>query len=163
MKTRYRPSGLLRSMFWAAALCAPMAVEAAPPAGPQIEKGRYLVRIGGCNDCHTPGYGPSGGKVAEQDWLVGDRVMGFSGPWGTTYASNLRLLVAGMTEQQWLALARKEMRPPMPWVSLHHMKQDDLKAIYRFIVSLGPKGEPAPAYRPPGQAHQGPAVVFPAP
>src|SRR5215510_10111310 len=22
----------------------------------QIDAGRYLVKIGGCNDCHTPGY-----------------------------------------------------------------------------------------------------------
>jgi hypothetical protein len=22
----------------------------------QIERGRYLVKIGGCNDCHTVGY-----------------------------------------------------------------------------------------------------------
>lgn len=119
------------------------------------------MRIGGCNDCHTPGYGPSGGKVAEQDWLVGDK-LGFSGPWGTTYPSNLRLLVAGLTERQWLALVQTEMRPPMPWPSLHGMQQDDLKAIYRYIAWLGPKGEPAPAYLPPGSVPPAPVVVFPA-
>lgn len=26
-----------------------------------LERGRYLVVVGGCNDCHTPGYGESGG------------------------------------------------------------------------------------------------------
>ncbi len=25
-------------------------------AGSQAERGKYLVTIGGCNDCHTPGY-----------------------------------------------------------------------------------------------------------
>ena len=39
---------------------------------PQVERGRYLVRITGCNDCHTAGYAPSGGKVPEAQWLTGD-------------------------------------------------------------------------------------------
>lgn len=163
MKTCFLAHRPLRHALWAAAvLCASHAAQAAP-ATDQIERGRYLVRIGGCNDCHTPGFAPSGGKTAEKDWLVGDRTMGFSGPWGTTYATNLRLLVAGMSEKQWLAMAKTQMRPPMPWPSLHQMRQDDLKALYRYIAWLGPQGEPAPAYLPPGQTPQGPVVVFPAP
>lgn len=172
MKISPRSNRLARSMLWAVAACMPVVVQAAPPpakagqetpaAARQAERGRYLVLITGCNDCHTPGYGASGGKVAEQDWLVGD-TLGYSGPWGTTYPTNLRLLAAGMTEAQWLALAgQKKMRPPMPWPSLHAMQQDDLKAIYRYITRLGPKGKPAPAYLPPGSKPRGPAVVFPA-
>ena len=171
MKTCLPANRLLRPILWTIAMCVPLAALASPsgpPADPasastarQIERGRYLVRVTGCNDCHTPGYGASGGKVAEQDWLVGD-TLGYSGPWGTTYASNLRLRVAGMTERQWLALAgQAKMRPPMPWPSLHAMQQEDLKAIYRYIVRLGPKGKPAPAYLPPGNSPPGPAVVFP--
>jgi mono/diheme cytochrome c family protein len=29
---------------------------AAQAAEPDIERGKYLVTLGGCNDCHTPGY-----------------------------------------------------------------------------------------------------------
>jgi mono/diheme cytochrome c family protein len=25
-------------------------------AASQVDAGRYLVKIGGCNDCHTPGF-----------------------------------------------------------------------------------------------------------
>ncbi len=57
---------------------------------PQQERGRYLVRIAGCNDCHTPGYAESGGLLPEARWLVGDK-LGWHGPWGTTYPTNLRL------------------------------------------------------------------------
>ncbi|MGZ5846438.1 MAG: cytochrome C [Ramlibacter sp.] len=136
---------------------------AAPPSEPTIAAGRYLVKLAGCNDCHTPGYGATGGKVPEPDWLVGDK-LGWQGPWGTTYPANLRLLVSQMSEDQWLAMARhKEMRPPMPWFTLRDMKQEDLRAVYRFIRFLGPKGEPAPAYLPPGAQPQGPVVAFPAP
>ena len=47
-----------------------------------IERGRYLSKIGGCNDCHTPGYLFSEGKVPEKLWLTGDR-FGWRGPWET--------------------------------------------------------------------------------
>jgi hypothetical protein len=55
-----------------------------------------------------------------------------------------------MDEQAWLARARQPMRPPMPAPSLQAMSDDDLRAIYRYLRSLGAKGEPAPAYVPPG-------------
>jgi mono/diheme cytochrome c family protein len=128
-----------------------------------IERGRYLVKIAGCNDCHTAGYAQAGGLVPEDEWLKGDR-LGWRGPWGTTYAGNLRHFVADMTEDQWLQLARTaQYRPPMPWFILRDMKEKDLVAMYRFIRHLGPGGEPAPAWVPPDQEPEGPYVQFPAP
>ena len=134
----------------------------APPApAQQVERGRYLVRIGGCNDCHTPGYAVAGGDAPDQRWLVGDR-LGMQGPWGTTYPSNLRLLLPSMTEQQWVAYARAmQPRPPMPWFNVRAMSDADLRAIYAFVQSIGPAGEPAPAALPPGAAASGPVVRWP--
>ncbi|HEY9097890.1 MAG TPA: c-type cytochrome [Thiobacillus sp.] len=114
-----------------------------------VRHGRYLIQISGCNDCHTPGYMEKDGKIAEADWLVGD-TMGWQGPWGTTYPSNLRLLVQKLDEKGWLARTRQTMRPPMPSPSLHAMTDADLKAIYHYVRSLGAKGQLAPAYVPPG-------------
>ncbi|MDO9447941.1 MAG: cytochrome C [Candidatus Nitrotoga sp.] len=114
-----------------------------------IRHGRYLIQISGCNDCHTAGYMQNDGKVAEADWLTGD-AMGWQGPWGTTYAANLRLLVQSMDEKTWVARARLPMRPPMPSPSLRAMSDADLKAIHRYIKSLGAKGQPMPHYVPPG-------------
>lgn len=114
-----------------------------------IRHGRYLIQISGCNDCHTAGYMQKDGQVAESEWLTGD-ALGWQGPWGTTYPSNLRLLVQNMDEKAWLVRARQPMRPPMPSPSLRAMSEADLKAIYRYVRSLGAKGEPAPAYVPPG-------------
>ena len=48
-----------------------------------IERGRYVVKIGGCNDCHTPGYVQANGAVPEATWLIGD-TLGYRGPWGTS-------------------------------------------------------------------------------
>ena len=99
------------------------------PIDPQIERGRYVVSIAGCNDCHTPGFAPRNGQVEEAQWLTGD-ALGWRGPWGTTYASNLRLFMQGIDEQQWLRLARTlETRPPMPWFNLRRMSEADLRAM----------------------------------
>ena len=133
----------------------------AAPARGSVERGRYLTKVAGCNDCHTPGYSASGGKVPESKWLTGDS-LGWAGPWGTTYPANLRLALAKMNERQWVEYAHKtQMRPPMPWFALRDMSEDDLRAIYRFVRHLGPAGEPAPAYVPRGQTAKGPAIRFP--
>ncbi len=125
------------------------------------ERGRYLVKIAGCNDCHTPGYAETGGKIPEKDWLTGDS-MGWRGPWGTTYASNLRLYMQLLSEDQWVKIAHTaQFRPPMPWFALHDMTERDLRAIYRFIKNMGPAGKPAPAYIPPEKEPQGPYILFP--
>jgi hypothetical protein len=77
-----------------------------------VERGRYLVTVGGCNDCHTPmKMGPNGPEPDESRQLAGHPEgitlpagppppmpwmwMGsatntaFRGPWGTSYAINL--------------------------------------------------------------------------
>src|SRR5499433_3349772 len=121
-----------------------------------LERGRYLVKIAGCNDCHTPSYAEKAGKVPETQWLTGDQ-LGWRGPWGTTYAVNLRLYMQNFSEDQWVKKAKTvESRPPMPWFTLHEMTEQDLRAIYKLIRYLGPAGEPAPAFVPPGQEPKGP-------
>ena len=140
------------------ACSAPAATEttAAKPAGLSSEaellaRGEYLVRIAGCNDCHTPAYAERGGEVPKQEWLVGSP-LGFSGPWGTTYAANLRMKVAEMDEAGWLKYtADLRTRPIMPDFAIRAMHEDDRRALYRFIKSLGPGGQKAPEYLPPGQ------------
>lgn len=114
-----------------------------------VERGRYLVGVGACHDCHTPGFNEAAGKVPRSQWLIGSTV-GFQGPWGTSYPVNLRLYVQNLSEAQWLARVRQPMRPPMPWFNLRDMNDNDLVAMYRFMRSLGPIGEPAPVAAAPG-------------
>lgn len=124
-----------------------------------VARGRYLVTIGGCNDCHTHGYIQQGGAVPEKDWLTGSSI-GYQGPWGTTYPTNLRLVAASMGEAEWVGNARKERLPPMPWFNLREMTDPDLKAVYAYIRSLGSPGVPAPAYVAPGGKVNTPYLVF---
>jgi len=152
-------------MFVVLSLVACAASAAEPPAGKlsaQAARGRYLVQIAGCNDCHTHGYAESGGKIEESKWLTGDE-LGWRGPWGTTYPANLRLTVKNMTADQFVILARSPLRPPMPWFNLRDMQDGDVKAIYAYLKHLGPAGEPAPAYVPPDKTPAGPFVKFPEP
>jgi len=159
---------LKRSLAAAFALTtasAAVAQSAAPSgqakSGPLIERGRYLISIAGCNDCHTPGYIAASGKVDEKLWLTGD-TLGWRGPWGTTYATNLRLYMQHHTEASWLKAARTfRPRPPMPWFNVHAMTDQDLRAIYQYIRALGPAGQAVPAYVPPNQKPAGPIVQFP--
>lgn len=143
------------------AITTALAAEKASTAGAKsIAHGRYLVKITGCNDCHTAGYAQVGGEIPERAWLTGD-VLGFRGPWGTTYPTNLRLLVQGMTEDEWVVMAKKlKTRPPMPWFTMNEMTDADLRSIFRYIRHLGPAGNPAPAYLPPHQEPHTPFIVF---
>jgi mono/diheme cytochrome c family protein len=119
------------------------------------------VSIAGCNDCHTPNFPMKGGEVPESEWLTGD-ALGWRGPWGTTYASNLRIYMQGLTEEQWIKTAKTlQARPPMPWFNVRRMSTTDLRAIYRYVRHLGPAGKPAPAYVPPDKTPQQPYVQFP--
>lgn len=148
------------------AAAAPATAETAPvaehiTAASTVDAGRYLVKIGGCNDCHTPGFAMTGGaSPTESEWLTGDGV-GFSGPWGVSYPANLRLSFQNMDEAQFIEMSRAgQGRPPMPWPSLQAMSDKDLKAIYAYIKSLGPKGEMAPAALSPGVAPDRPHIPF---
>jgi mono/diheme cytochrome c family protein len=148
---------VLGAIAWAWIMLVSTVASAAEPA--QLARGKYLVTIGGCNDCHTPGYMEKGPAVPENQWLTGVPV-GFQGPWGTTYPANLRLVVKDMTEAQWVQHARQERMPPMPWFNLARMTDADLKAVYAYIRSLGAPGERAPAYVAPGGKVNTPYFVF---
>ncbi len=113
-----------------------------------ISRGRYVVLVSHCNNCHTAGYAGREGAVPEAQWLMGNPV-GWRGRSGTVYAINLRLFMQDLSEQDWLRIARDgRARPPMPWWSLRDMSDADLRAMYHYIRSLRPAGTPAPGALP---------------
>jgi len=124
-------------------------------AASAIEAGRYLVMAGGCNDCHTPGFMEKG-TAPESEWLTGVPV-GWRGPWGTTYPSNLRLFVQETPEDLFLQILRtRKANPPMPWSTVNVLSEQDARALYRYIKSLGVRGERMPAALGPGDEPKGP-------
>lgn len=127
----------------------------------QVSRGKYLIKIGGCNDCHTPGYAVNGGAIAEDKWLIGDS-LGFRGPWGTTYASNLRKYFSNLTEDEWVTKAKfLRTRPNMPWWIVNAMTEDDSRAVYKYVTSLQLVVNYVPTYVPPSDMPKMPYVQWP--
>ena len=156
-----------KSMRWttlvpALVLCA-ISAPAMSTEEASAERGRYLVIIGGCNDCHTANYSLKEGDVPETEWLKGDP-LGWHGPWGTTFAINLRLRLHEMTEDEWTEFAKTfKTRPPMPWFNIHAMSEADIRSLYKYITSFEDLGEPMPEALPPGAEPTGPYIDFPSP
>jgi mono/diheme cytochrome c family protein len=146
-------------------LLAGLAVSTAAAADPaQVERGRYMVVTGHCNNCHTAGYAQKEGNVPENAWLLGSGAQGWRGPWGTTYASNLRVNAHAMSEDAWVGYMKTfKARPPMPWWSVRATSEPDLRAMYQYIRQLGPAGEPAQPYLPPDREPKPPFILYPMP
>jgi mono/diheme cytochrome c family protein len=130
----------------------PSIVHAADPA--TIARGKYLVTIAGCNDCHTPGY--FFGKPDMARFLGGSDV-GFEMPGlGTFVGANLTpdkaTGLGNWTDAQVVAALQKGERPDgrmlapiMPWHAFASLTKQDVDAIVAFLRSL-----PAVANKVPG-------------
>ncbi|MBB4003715.1 cytochrome C [Aurantimonas endophytica] len=145
--------------FAAACAALPTLPASAGDAGPSVERGHTVAIVSGCHDCHSAGYMESG--ALDPATALAGAGLGFRGPWGTTYASNLRLVAAERDESEFVEHLRTlKTRPPMPYFNLHAMPEADMRSLYLYIRSLGEPGEPAPAAVPPGEEPTTPYIVF---
>lgn len=126
------------------------AVSLASPAfatGAQAERGRYLVIIAGCSDCHTPR--ALLGAPDMKRYLGGSDV-GFSIPGqGAFVGENLtpdkETGLGGWTSEQIVAAIRtgktpagRNLSPVMPYAAFSHLTDADAQAIVAFLQSLPP-------------------------
>ena len=126
-----------------------------------LERGKYMIVTGHCNNCHTDGYSAKSGNIPESKWLLGNSV-GWRSKIGTTFAPNLRIYAQSIPLQGWISVAKNSRaRAPMPWWSLSDTSEEDLTAMYAYIISLGPVGLPAPSFLPPDQIPPPPYNVLP--
>ena len=110
-----------------------------------VERGLQVSIVGGCHDCHTEGYSETEGKIDPEKALMGSSV-GWRGPWGTTYATNLRIDASVMSERGFVGMLKRiRTSPPMPWYNLRAMEESDMQSLYQYIRSLGKHGKPAPS------------------
>jgi mono/diheme cytochrome c family protein len=133
----------------------------------QIQRGKYLVTLGLCTDCHTPGY--FFGKPDANRYLGGSEV-GFEIPGlGVFHGPNLtpdRDTGLG----QWSADdivraiqtgARPDGRvlaPIMPWHAFAQLTGEDAQSIAAFLKSLPPVSNKVPG--PFGPAETPTSFVF---
>jgi mono/diheme cytochrome c family protein len=136
------------------ALCWLAAPAAADEA--QLARGRYLVGIAGCSDCHTPG-----GMLGSPDMkrYLGGSDVGFSIPTqGVFVGSNLtpdkETGLGQWTTEQIVTAIRKGKRPDgselsgvMPSASFSRLTDEDAFAIAAFLQSLPPAKNKVQNYR----------------
>ncbi|MEH2513829.1 mono/diheme cytochrome c family protein [Nitrobacteraceae bacterium AZCC 1564] len=113
----------------------------------KVERGRYLVQLGACNDCHTPGY--LFGKPDMSRFLGGSDV-GFEVPgMGTFVGPNLtpdkETGLGNWTTEEIVTVLQTGVRPdgrmlapPMPWRAYANLTKDDVLAIVSYLKSLPP-------------------------
>jgi cytochrome c553 len=143
----------------------------AKPTAAVLERGKKLATFGGCVDCHTPGALYGAPDFTRQ--LSGSE-LGWSGPWGTSYARNLTPDLEtglGYYKEHEIILALKSgkrldgkpMLPPMPWQNIANLSDADMHALVAYLQSLPPVAHQVPEALPPGQTPTGSVLTFPAP
>ena len=132
------------------ALSSTAAVAADPAA---IARGKYLVTIASCHDCHTPGYFL--GKPDMARYLGGSDV-GFELPrLGIFHGPNLtpdkETGLGNWTDAQVLKALQTGTRPDgrvlapiMPWHAFAQLTKQDADAIVAFLRSVPPVSHKAP-------------------
>ncbi|HVT55491.1 MAG TPA: cytochrome c [Xanthobacteraceae bacterium] len=122
-------------------------VTAASAQTAEIKRGKYLVTLGNCNDCHTPGH--FFGKP-DKARLLGGSEVGFEIPGlGTFYGPNLtpdRETGLGQWSAEDIVKAIRTgerpdgriLAPIMPWQAFANLTDADAHAIAAFLKSLPP-------------------------
>ena len=136
-----------------------------------VVRGRYLVTIMSCNDCHTPGYFYGAPDTMRR--LSGSDV-GWVGPWGVVHARNLTPDSTGIgswTKEQIVHALRtgntpdgSQLAPIMPWMNYSSiLDEDDAMAIAAYLKSLPPIAHKNLDRIPPDQKPTGANITFPPP
>lgn len=95
-------------------------------------------------------------------WTMTDKHLGaWVGMWGISYASNITpdkaTGIGTMTEDMFMKTVRegkymgvgRPLLPPMPWEVLRNKTDQDLKAIYAYLMSIKPIHNQVPQPTPP--------------
>jgi len=142
-----------------AAFLAATSAVAALAADPRVERGKYLVEIGGCTDCHTPGnfFGHP-----DMTRYLGGSDVGFAIPGhGVFVPPNLTPdketgLGTWTAEQVVAAITTGErpdgrvLVPSMPWRNYAHLTKYDALAIAAYLKTLPPVSNKVPGPFGPG-------------
>ena len=156
----------------------------------KVQRGKYLVdTLGACGHCHTPRAGaeynmdmylaghPANAPYPRYDFsmmqrgifiLTSPQMSAFSGPFGTSFASNLtpdnETGLGEWTEQMFIDALRtghhqgdannRKIFPPMPTKHYAQMNDADLKAIWAYLRTIKPvKNEVSPPLNQRGRPY----------
>src|SRR5690242_16507609 len=157
---RSAPEGQMRiiAKLASAAIVAALGVASFQARAGDAARGKYLVTIMGCNDCHTPGY--FFGKPDMARFLGGSEV-GFEIPGlGIFHGPNLtpdkETGLGGWTDAQVVAAITtgkrpdgRELAPIMPWHAFANPTKEEVGGIVAFLRTI-------PAVKNKGPGPSGP-------
>jgi mono/diheme cytochrome c family protein len=135
-----------------------LALSSAPTAAslaadPAVERGKYLVTIAGCHDCHTPGYFLGKPDMAR---FLGGSDVGFEMPGlgvfvGPNLTPDKATGLGAWTDEQIRTALQKGARPDgrmlapiMPWHAFASLTRQDTDAIIAFLRSVPPIANKVP-------------------
>jgi mono/diheme cytochrome c family protein len=163
----------MRRYAFATALVSAAVALAVPPAqadDAQIARGKYLVIVAGCSDCHTPG--ALLGAPDMKRYLGGSDV-GFAIPGaGVFVGQNLtpdkETGLGAWTDEQVIAALRtgktpdgRALSPVMPYPALSHLTDGDAQAIVAFLKSLSAVSNKVENFGPNEKVTVGVSAVLP--
>ena len=123
----------------------------------QITRGKYLVTLGGCNDCHTPGYFFGNPDMSR---FLGGSDVGFEIPGqgvfvGPNITPDKKTGIGSWTPEQIVKAGERPdgrtLAPIMPWHAFATLTADDARAIAAFLQSLNPVSNQIPGPFKPGE------------
>lgn len=114
-----------------------------PDLSTPVSRGKYLVTIAGCTDCHTPQ--KKGQPIPGLDFAGGFEL---KGPWGTVASANITPDATGISyydENLFVETIRtgyvkgaRKINQIMPWRLFRNMTDEDLKAVFAYLRTLQP-------------------------
>src|SRR5215813_11247138 len=108
-----------------------------PDTSTPVNRGKYLVEVAGCSDCHTP---QKRGQPLPGMKFAGGSV--FEGPWGRVAAANITPDPTGVSydnEAMFASALRagytkgRALNQIMPWASYRNLTDPDLLAIFSYL------------------------------
>lgn len=135
----------------------PRPLDSAPPGLPPsgVERGRAMIKLMLCGDCHTP-MDDRGGRIAGKELAGGMR---FAGPWGVVYSANITSHpsagIGAYSDDDLKRVFREGKNRAgrdlwvMPWSVTRNLTEADLDALIAALreVAANPNLVPAPELR----------------
>jgi len=157
-----------------AALCAGfvMGLSASAHAGDMVARGKYLVTVMGCGDCHTPGYFLGKPDLAHplSGSDVGFEVPGLGIHWGPNLTPDPATGLGKWSDAEIITAIRtgvtpdgRRLIPVMPYGDFASLTDADAHAIVIFLRTLAPVAHQVPGPTKPGEKAPAPymTVVVP--
>jgi len=113
-----------------------------PDMSTPVARGKYLVTLASCSECHTPTY-----QLQPLTHLAFAGGTSLKGPWGDVNSVNITPDPSGISyydEALFIQTLRtghvgaRKLSSIMPWGYFRNLTDDDLKAIFAYLRTLPP-------------------------